>query len=125
MLPGKCDLVAFVATTRPEKARVFYCDVLGMRLEEEGPFALVVSTTNAKLRIQKVDAFVPQTFTVLGWKVENIRTTMSQLMPKGVMFERFDGMDQDDAGIWVAPGGARVCWFKDPDGNVLSLTQGA
>jgi catechol 2,3-dioxygenase-like lactoylglutathione lyase family enzyme len=118
-----CDVVAFVATTQPEKARAFYCDVLGLRFDEDSPFALVVGTANATLRIQKVQAFTPLPFTALGWKVENVRAVTKQLLTKGIKFERFEGMSQDDLGIWVSPSGAMVCWFKDPDGNVLSLTQ--
>jgi len=117
------EVMAFVATTQPEKARTFYCDLLGLPLEDDSPFALVVRTANATLRIQKVQAFTPLPFTVLGWKVGNIQSTVNQLLAKGVKFERFEGMTQDESGIWVSPGGAKVCWFKDPDGNVLSLTQ--
>jgi len=123
MILDNCDIMAFVATTQPEKARAFYCDVLGLRFEEDSPFALVVRTANATLRIQKVQAFAPFPFTVLGWKVGNVRAIAKQLLGKGVKFERFEGMTQDELGIWVSPSGAMVCWFKDPDGNVLSLTQ--
>jgi catechol 2,3-dioxygenase-like lactoylglutathione lyase family enzyme len=123
MLLENCDVIVFAATTQPERARTFYCDVLGLRFEEDSPFALVVRTANATLRIQKVQTFAPLPFTLLGWKVENIKATAKQLLGKGVKFERFEGMSQDDLGIWVSPSGAMVCWFKDPDGNVLSLTQ--
>jgi catechol 2,3-dioxygenase-like lactoylglutathione lyase family enzyme len=115
--------MAFVATTQPEKARTFYCDVLGLRFEEDNPFALTVRTANATLRIQKVQAFAPLSFTALGWKVGDIRATVKQLLGKGIKCERYEGMSQDDLGIWDSPSGAMVCWFKDPDGNVLSLTQ--
>ena len=111
-----CDVIAFVATTQPEKARAFYCDILGLRLEEDSPFALVVRVANATLRIQKVQVFAPLPFTALGWKVGNIRATAEGLLGKGVKFERFEGMNQDDLGIWVSPSGAMVCWFNDPDG---------
>ena len=124
MILENCPVVAFVATTQPEKARAFYCDTLGLRLEEDGPIALIVRTANATLRVQKIEAFAPLPFTVLGWKVQDIRLMVNQLKEKGVKFERFEGMSQDDAGIWLSPGGAaKVCWFKDPDGNLLSLTQ--
>jgi catechol 2,3-dioxygenase-like lactoylglutathione lyase family enzyme len=123
MILENCDLVAFVATSNPKKARAFYCDVLGLRFEEDTPFALVLRTANATLRIQKVQAFAPLPFTALGWQVGDVRAMAEQLLGNGVKFERFEGMTQDDLGIWVSPGGARVCWFKDPDGNVLSLTQ--
>src|SRR5262245_55574181 len=117
------DVMAFVATTQPERARAFYCDVLGLSFEEDSPFALVVRTTNATLRIQKVQSFTPFLFTSRGWTVKDIKATVEQLSEKGVNFERFEGMNQDDLGIWASPSGALVCWFKDPDGNVLSLTQ--
>jgi catechol 2,3-dioxygenase-like lactoylglutathione lyase family enzyme len=120
---GKSDVMAFLATTQPENARAFYCDVLGLRFEEDSPFALVVRTANATLRIQKVQAFTPLPFTALGWRVENVRATANQLLSKGVQFERFEAIRQDDLGIWLSHSGAMVCWFKDPDGNVLSLTQ--
>ena len=117
------DVMAFVATTQPDKARAFYCDVLGLSFEEDSPFALVVKAANATLRIQKVQSFQPLPFTSLGWIVKDIKATVQQLIDKGVKCERFEGMNQDDLGIWSSPSGALVCWFKDPDGNVLSLTQ--
>jgi catechol 2,3-dioxygenase-like lactoylglutathione lyase family enzyme len=120
---AKSETVAFVATTQPEKARAFYCDVLGLHFVEDSPFALVLKTANATLRIQKVQAFTPLPFTTLGWKVADVKGTAKNLRDKGVTFERFQGMSQDDLGIWDSPSGAKVCWFKDPDGNILSLTQ--
>ena len=123
MILENCELVAFLATTQAERARAFYCGVLGLGFEEDGPFALVVRTANAALRIQKVAAFTPLPFTALGWRVGNIGATVKELMGRGVAFERFEGMGQDELGIWDSPSGARVCWFKDPDGNILSLTQ--
>jgi len=118
-----CDAIAFVATRQPEKARAFYCDILGMRFVEDSPFALVVKMANAMLRIQKVQAFTPLPFTALGWDVADIRTIAKQLIGKGVNFELFGGLSQDELGVWHAPGGAMIAWFKDPDGNLLSLTQ--
>jgi catechol 2,3-dioxygenase-like lactoylglutathione lyase family enzyme len=117
------ELIAFLATTQAEKSRAFYCDVLGLRFAEDSPFALVLRAANATVRIQKVQALTPLPFTALGWKVEDVRATAKQLVAKGVRFERFDGMNQDDLGVWTSPSGAMICWFKDPDGNVLSLTQ--
>ena len=91
---ANCDVMAFVATTQPEKARAFYCDVLGLSFEEDSPFALVVKAANATLRIQKVQSFTPLPFTSLGWTVNDIRATAQQLIAKGVTFERFEGMNQ-------------------------------
>ena len=117
------DIVAFLATTNPARARSFYCETLGLRLEEDNPFALVLQAPNGTLRIQKVKSFTPQPFTALGWTVRDIRPAAQQLQSKGIQFERFEGMTQDELGIWLSPSGAKVCWFKDPDGNILSLTQ--
>jgi catechol 2,3-dioxygenase-like lactoylglutathione lyase family enzyme len=123
MVLRDCEVIGFLATTQAENARTFYCEVLGLDFEEDSPFALVLRTANAALRIQKVQAFTPLPFTALGWKVANIRATAKELGSKGVKFERFEGMTQDHLGIWTSPGGAMICWFKDPDGNILSLTQ--
>ena len=123
MIVCEFELVAFVATTQPEKARAFYCDILGLSLEEDSPFALVLRAANAMVRVQKVKSFTPLPFTALGWKVRDARAVAKQLLDKGVACERFEGMPQDDLGIWVSPSGSKVCWFKDPEGNILSLTQ--
>ena len=120
---ARCEVVGFLATIRPSDARAFYCDVLGLEFVQDGPFALVVGAANATVRIQKVPAFTPLPFTAMGWKVDDVRETALSLVAKGVRFERFEGMSQDDVGVWVSPSGARVCWFRDPDGNLLSLTQ--
>jgi catechol 2,3-dioxygenase-like lactoylglutathione lyase family enzyme len=117
------DVMAFAATTQPDKARAFYCDVLGLGFEEDTPFALVLRAANATVRIQKVQSFTPLPFTVMGWKVADIHAVAAQLKDRGVSLERFAGMSQDELGIWSSPGGAKVGWFKDPDGNLLSLTQ--
>jgi catechol 2,3-dioxygenase-like lactoylglutathione lyase family enzyme len=116
--------VAFVATTDSERALRFYRDVLGLRLIADDPFALVFDLAGVPLRIQKVQQHTPLPFTSLGWQVDSIDRVVSVLSGKGVRFERYDGIDQTPAGIWRSPSGAQVAWFKDPDGNLLSLTQG-
>jgi hypothetical protein len=75
------------------------------------------------LRISKVGELAPAPYTVLGWKVPNIRVTVEDLMSGGVTFERYKDMPQDELGIWTTPDGHKVAWFKDPDGSTLSLTQ--
>ena len=121
---GDNEVMAFVATTQPEKAKAFYAEILGLRLVEDDWFAIVFSAGGTTLRIQKVKEFSPLPFTVLGWKVADLKQTVEGLSKKGVTLERYPGMQQDDAGIWTTPDGAgKVCWFKDPDGNTLSLTQ--
>jgi catechol 2,3-dioxygenase-like lactoylglutathione lyase family enzyme len=116
-------LTAFVASTDPARAKAFYRDTLGLRLVSEDPFALVFDSQGIPVRIQKVEAFTPQPFTVLGWNVPDLPATVGELAGRGVRFERYPSLDQDERGIWQAPGGAQVAWFRDPDGNVLSLTQ--
>ena len=88
-------------------------------------FAIVANVRGTELRITQVPAISPAPYTVLGWSVDDIAATVDVLASRGVSFSRFDGMDQDDRGVWRAPGGAQVAWFTDPDGNVLSLTQPA
>jgi predicted enzyme related to lactoylglutathione lyase len=116
-------LIAFVATTNSEKAQAFYEQKLGLTLSEDTPFALVFEANGVMLRVQKVQSLNPASHTVLGWHVADIRRTIATLVEKGVVFERFAGVSQDEQGIWSAPSGAQVAWFKDPDGNILSLTQ--
>ena|SRR5258706_11919005 len=123
MLDSQARIMAFVATTRPESALGFYRDVLGLRLLEDSPFALVFDSHDIMLRVQKVKSLTPHMHTSLGWTVSDIRHTISELQQKGVEFQRYPGLQQDTYGVWVSPAGARVAWFKDPDGNILSLTQ--
>jgi catechol 2,3-dioxygenase-like lactoylglutathione lyase family enzyme len=122
---GGSELVAFAPTTDPEKARAFYEGVLGLRLvADEKPFALVFDANGIMLRVASVRELKPQVFTILGWNVADIESTVDQLTSAGVEFLRFSGMnDGDPRCIWNSPSGARVAWFKDPDGNALSLTQ--
>jgi catechol 2,3-dioxygenase-like lactoylglutathione lyase family enzyme len=116
-------LQPMLATTRPEDAKRFFGDLLGLRLVEEDPFALTFDGADFQLRLNKAPAFTPQPFTVLGWRVPDVRVAARDLAAKGVTFERFEGLDQDEVGVWTPPGGAGgVCWFKDPDGNLLSLS---
>ena len=117
------DLIAFVGTARPEAAIAFYRDTLGLALVADEPFALVFDVRGVMLRVTKVDAVQPAPYTVLGWRVADIRAAAGELGARGVAFERYPGMPQDELGIWTSPSGARIAWFRDPDGNVLSLTQ--
>ena len=122
MLGGEA-LVAFVATTNTERARAFYGDALGLRLESEGPYALVFDAHGTLLRVQVVQSVQPPPYTVLGWGVADIAEALRGLTSRGVQFERFPGMQQDELGIWTTPDGSRVAWFNDPEGHILSLTQ--
>ncbi len=120
---GKQTLVAFVATTDAARARAFYEETLGLSLVSSDPYALVFEANGTTIRVQKLTAFQPQPFTALGWTVDDIHAVVTALQKKDVVCERFPGMDQDAQGVWASPSGARVAWFKDPDGNVLSLTE--
>jgi catechol 2,3-dioxygenase-like lactoylglutathione lyase family enzyme len=116
-------LVAFVSTTDVDRARTFYGSVLGLRLVSDDGFAIVFDAHGTTLRITTVEALIPAPYTVLGWEVADIAKTAARLRERGLAFERYAGMDQDQHGIWLAPGGAGVAWFKDPDGNLLSITE--
>jgi catechol 2,3-dioxygenase-like lactoylglutathione lyase family enzyme len=116
-------VICFVATQHPARARKFYEKTLGLTLLDDGPFALVFDANGTMLRVQKVEQLIPATHTVLGWDVPDIRATIKELRKRGVRFERFAGLTQDRSGIWTSPQGALVAWFKDPDGNTVSLTQ--
>ena len=115
--------VLFLATANAELAKDFYQRVLGLVFVADEPPALVFQVGHSMLRIQKVDRIQPAPYTALGWSVSDIRRTVRHLQSVGVTFQRYEGMQQDQDGIWHAPSGALVAWFRDPDGHVLSLTQ--
>ena len=122
MLTNK-ELKAFVPTTKPDKAKSFYKDILGLKLLYEDNYAIEFDANGTSLRIIIVPELTPQGFTVLGWNVDDIASTIKSLNEKKVFCEKYEFMKQDDLGIWTSPSGAKVAWFKDPDGNVLSLTE--
>jgi catechol 2,3-dioxygenase-like lactoylglutathione lyase family enzyme len=116
-------LAAFLAVTGADRARDFFRDTLGLKLVHEDAFALVFDVNGVSLRLQVVGEFKPQPFTVLGWQVEEAAAMARRLHEKGIELERYPWLVQDESGLWQAPGGAKVGWFKDPDGNVLSMHQ--
>lgn len=120
---GSLPIVAFVPTAQPDAAQAFYADVLGLSLKSRDPFALVFDAGGTLLRVAIVERLEPRPFTVLGWIVPDIESTARLLTERGVHFSRYEGIQQDDLGIWRSPGGAQVAWFLDPDGNTLSVTQ--
>jgi catechol 2,3-dioxygenase-like lactoylglutathione lyase family enzyme len=117
------SLIAFAATTDGGRARTFYEDVLGLKFVCEDEFAIVLDAQGTELRIQKVRSMVPQPYTLIGWSVSSIGEVVAALRSRGVQFERYPFLGQDAIGVWTAPSGAKVAWFKDPDGNLLSLTE--
>jgi len=116
--------VGFVPSTDLARSRAFYAGTLGLEVVSEDSFALVVRTANLTVRVTLVgESYHVQPFTVLGWEVDDIHAAILDLSARDVEFVRFEGMGQDADGVWTAPNGARIGWFRDPDGNTLSLDQ--
>lgn len=120
-------MIGFLMTARPDDAKRFYGDTLGFRFVKDDGFALVFDANGTKLRIAKAEKFQPQQQTVLGWEVSDIRAAVKELSTRGVKFEQFNlpFMKQDELGVWTTPEGDEVAWFKDPDGNMLSISHHA
>ena len=118
-------VVAFVPITNSENSRAFYEGVLGLPFIGEDDFAMVFEANGVTVRAVKMKEFKPVPYTILGWEVSGIENVIRNLREKGVRFEVFGFFKQDELGIWTAPGGAKVAWFKDPDGNLLSVSQNA
>jgi catechol 2,3-dioxygenase-like lactoylglutathione lyase family enzyme len=116
-------VVTFLLTQKPEAATSFYRDTLGLAYLRDDGFALVFDAGGNMLRISKVPAHTPAQHTVLGWEVDDMSAAVTELASRGVAFERYPNMGQDEHGICTFPTGDKVAWFKDPDGNVLSLSQ--
>jgi catechol 2,3-dioxygenase-like lactoylglutathione lyase family enzyme len=117
--------IGFIPTKNAKAARAFYQDTLGLEFESEDPFAIVfrIGPGRTMLRVTNTPEFIPAPFTIFGWQVDDIDTTVAALAAKGVAFQRYDFLKQNKLGIWTAPSGARIAWFHDPDGNTLSLSQ--
>jgi catechol 2,3-dioxygenase-like lactoylglutathione lyase family enzyme len=120
---GSINIVAFVPTRDSNKARAFYEGVLGLRFVKDDGFAVVLDANGIMIRVAKAPEFKPAQFTILGWQVPDIENMVADLEKRGVHFERFGFFEQDKLGIWTAPTGDKVAWFKDPDGNILSVSQ--
>jgi len=119
---GEAKPTAFLPATDLDRACAFYRDRLGLTLIEQTPFACVFQLVETTLRVTAVESFSAQPFTVFGWSVKDLRSTVAEMSARAeIEFLRYDGMDQDEAGIWLAPSGVRVAWFKDSEGNTLSL----
>jgi catechol 2,3-dioxygenase-like lactoylglutathione lyase family enzyme len=117
------ELIAFLATTNAARARAFYEGMLGLRFVSEDDFAVVYNAQGIELRLQKIRELAPQPHTALGWSVDGIDKVVRDIAARGGRFERFPQLGQDAAGIWKSPSGARIAWLRDPDGNLLSLTE--
>jgi catechol 2,3-dioxygenase-like lactoylglutathione lyase family enzyme len=122
---GSAKIVAFIPTRNSGKARQFYEKTLGLKFIADDKFALVFEGSGVMIRVVDISGipdYKPAPFTILGWSVADIDKMVKALDKKGVKFERYPGLEQDELGVWSAPGGARVAWFKDPDGNTLSVS---
>lgn len=115
--------IGILPTTDKTKAKEFYQNVLGLTFVKDDGFALVFRAYRATIRMVRMPEFTPASYTVLGWEVADIGDEVRELAASGVAFERYPWFEQDALGIWTAPNGDKVAWFKDPDGNVLSLSQ--
>jgi len=122
---SSAKIVAFVQVSDRKKAREFYVDALGLKFISEDPFALVVDSNGIRVRIGEMPELQPAQFTVLGWEVPDLEEAAADLRSKGVELQQYGFKGQDERGIWTTPGGDKVAWFKDPAGNVLSISQHA
>jgi catechol 2,3-dioxygenase-like lactoylglutathione lyase family enzyme len=120
---ANATVMGFIPTRDFARARSFYVDLLGLTLVSEDDFALEVASGGTHIRITRVESFTPFPFTLLGWRVQEIVATVRDLTAKGVVFERYGFLQQDNDAIWTAPGGTRIAWFRDPEGNTLSLSE--
>lgn len=120
---GKSNIVGFVPITDGARAREFYEGKLGLRFVKDDGFAVVFEGNNARLRAVKMKEVKSLHFTILGWEVKTIEQAVTSLRERGVHFETFGFFKQDELGIWTAPSGDKVAWFKDPDGNILSISE--
>jgi len=116
-------ITAFLPTVKPKQAKEFYSNILGLKLISEDNYAIVYEGNGVTLRITIVDAFSAHPFTVLGFEVTEIESQVKSLIDKGVEFERYPTLVQDENGIWTAPSKAKIAWFKDPEGNLLSIIE--
>lgn len=116
-------LIAFIPSKDASQSRSFYEGKLGLSFVSDDNFAIVMDANGTMVRIVRVGEFTPAPFTILGWQVEDIHAKVAELSSKGVQFNRYPWFEQSADGVWTAPGGAKVAWFPDPDGNTLSLSQ--
>jgi catechol 2,3-dioxygenase-like lactoylglutathione lyase family enzyme len=116
-------VIGFVPTKDSGKAREFYEGKLGFQFVSDDPFALVMRAGETMIRIAKAPDFTPARYTVLGWEVGNIEEVVGWLQRRGVAFEKYPFAQDQVSGIWTAPNGDKIAWFKDADGNVLSVSQ--
>ena len=118
---GTKNIVAFVPTTDFETARSFYEGVLGLRFVHEDGFALVLDANGIMSASRRCPISSRFPYTILGWEVSDIESDVAALGERGVKFEHYGFPGQDALGVWTAPSGDKVAWFKDPDGNAVRV----
>lgn len=119
------SMIGFIPTRNGDAARIFYEKKVGLQFISDDQFAIVFQSGANMIRVSRTGSFTPAPFTILGWHSLQIERDVREMTARGIVFERYDYLEQDDMGIWIAPGGAKVAWFKDPDGNTLSISQHA
>ena len=117
------SLIGFIPTRNAEAARQFFEGVLGLRFISDDGFALVFESASNLVRVVRMSEFTPAPYTIVGWESADLEQDVRALTQQGVRFERYPALRQDEEDIWTAPTGDKVAWFKDPDGNTLSLSQ--
>lgn len=122
---GSSTITVLVGTAKPEIAKVFYGDVLGLKFISEDQFAAIFEGKNLRIRVSTTPAVVPAPYAVLAFDVADMNAAVDGLTAKGVVFARFGFLPQDAKGVWSAPDGTKVAWFHDPDLNLLSIVQRA
>jgi len=120
---ARSKMIGFVPTRDSRAAREFYEGKLDFQFVSDDPFALVMRAGESKIRIAKTKDFTPAAYTVLGWEVQDIAGIVEWLTERGVVFEKYPFVQDQELGIWTTPAGDKVAWFKDADGNLLSLSQ--
>jgi len=123
MILANSRMVGFISSRNLDVSKIFYRDKLSLPLVTEDKYALEFSIAQSRLRVTKVQCVTPAAYAVLGWEVDNIRATIETLVAQDIQFERYEEMPQNTLGICEFPGGGQVAWFKDPDGNTLSITE--
>lgn len=120
---ASATITALVGTMKPDAAKAFYQDVLGLRFITDDTYAMIFEGKNARVRVSRVPAVMPAQYAVLAFTVDDIDKAVDGLIARGVVFARFGFFVQDAKGIWTAPDGTKVAWFHDPDLNLLSVVQ--
>jgi catechol 2,3-dioxygenase-like lactoylglutathione lyase family enzyme len=120
---SKGEVMGFIPTTDSARARHFYESILELQFVSDDAFALVFESNGTVIRIAKLETLAPAPYTILGWQVNDIEDEVRTLAGRGVLFERYPPLEQGEVGVWTAPGGTKIVWFQDPDGNLLSLSQ--